>query len=80
MAITAENHLGTDNHGEASLTEAYTQRYSVPADAAASWRMTPTYQNALSREVEALFGTVNHDMVTTLHPSVCSMIVDMTGG
>ncbi|KAI9457908.1 hypothetical protein HD554DRAFT_2140909 [Boletus coccyginus] len=44
------------------------QWYSVPADMAASGRISP-YQRALRREMEILFGTPNHDTVNGLVPA-----------
>ncbi|KAI9460380.1 hypothetical protein HD554DRAFT_2133395 [Boletus coccyginus] len=54
------------------------QGYSVPADMAA-WRMSPTYQNAVLREMEGLYGTPNRDSVAVPVPAVCSAVSPSCG-
>lgn len=71
---TTEDRPPTDELAETPLTEMCLQWYSVPADMAASGRISP-YQRALRREMEILFGVPNHDTVNGLIPAaVCSTI------
>ena len=63
-----------DNPAEAPWASSYMQGYSMPADTAA-WRMSPTYQNAVLREMEGLCGPPNRDSgVAAPVPAVCSAI------
>jgi len=69
-----EDQPRADNPVEAPRASSYyMQGYSVPADTAA-WRMSPTYQNAVLREWEGLYGTPNRGSVAAPVPAVCSAI------
>ena len=74
--MTNEDQPRADNPAEAPWASSYMQGYSVPAGTA-TWRMSPTYQNAVLREMEGLYGTPNRDPVAPV-PAVCNMFCDLS--
>ncbi|KAI9453942.1 hypothetical protein HD554DRAFT_2152209 [Boletus coccyginus] len=57
-----------DNSVEAPWALPYMQGYSVPVDMA-TLRMTPTYEDAVCREMEGLYGTPNRDSAAAPVPA-----------